>query len=114
MKNLYNVAGDITEDTPLNSCEFFKEEDVTEDMDKIIRINLPEDVKTKRKNGHFITDNPKMLRDISHDIMFRFNNKWVERNDLKDRLPLYKAQAILVNEEGYHYSSHGFVRTVRQ
>lgn len=111
---LYILAGDVTEETPINTCKLFTEKEISKNIDKMVRVNLPDIENVKRENGYFILNKPGVLRDISHDIVFKFNDQWKERNDLKELLPLYNAQHVLVREEGYHYSSRGFVKTVRQ
>lgn len=104
----YILASDIASTTKIASCKFFKQNQISADADKVIRVSIPDSVKMiKEKDHKVIKNSAKTINDVTHDVMIKFDGEWKVRNDLG--LPLLEAQNKLV-KEGYHFSYNGFIK----
>ena len=107
----YILASDLGSDTKITTCKFYKESQISKNADKAIRVKIPNTVKMITEKDHkIIKDSTKTIGETDHDILFKFNGEWKERNDLG--LPLLKGQNKLVEEEGYHFSYNGFTNKI--
>lgn len=107
-KTMYIVNGDANPDTKIKDCLLFEKEQIYVDSDKVVRLNLPDDVKLIKKGEYKGIQTRKTLQEVDYDVLFMIDGKWTERNDLKSQ-PLYKGTQTLF-EEGYSCSPFGFVK----
>jgi Lhr-like helicase len=102
----YILASDLGSDTKIATCKFYRESQISKHADKAIRVRIPNTVTmVDEKDYKIIQGSTKTIGETDHDILFKFNGEWKERNDLG--LPLLKGQNKLI-EEGYHFSYNGF------
>ena len=110
MRELYILASDISDTTKIKDCKFYKKEQISVESDKVVRIKIPDNIKMVKEKDHKVIREKTdiKIKDCEFDALYKFDGKWQIRNDLG--LPLLKGQNELVENEGYHYSAHGFIK----